>query len=129
MRYFCVEKLSKMKEILAERVQALRKQAGLTQIELAEKIGVSKSQYIRYETKDVQPPANIMNKLADALGTSVDYLISGDKSEKAKASLKNSELIQRFKEVDTLPEEEQGVLIKIISAYVRDYRAKQAYAS
>ena len=68
-----MEKLSKMKEILAERVQALRKQAGLTQIELAEKIGVSKSQYIRYETKDVQPPANIMNKLADALGTSVDY--------------------------------------------------------
>ena len=123
-----MEKLSKMKEILAERVQALRKQAGLTQIELAEKIGVSKSQYIRYETKDVQPPANIMNKLADTLGTSVDYLISGDKNEKAKASLKNSELIQRFKEVDTLPEEEQGVLIKIISAYVRDYRAKQAYA-
>lgn len=106
-----------------------RAKAGLTQIELAEKIGVSKSQYIRYETKDVQPPANIMNKLADALGTAVDYLISGDKSEKAKASLKNSELIQRFKEVDTLPEEEQGVLIKIISAYVRDYRAKQAYAS
>jgi hypothetical protein len=45
-----------------------------------------------------------------------------------KASLKNSELIQRFKEMDTLPEEEQGVLVKIISAYVRDYRAKQAYA-
>ena len=40
-----------------------------------------------------------MNKLADALGTSVDYLISGDKNEKAKASLKNSKLIQRFKEV------------------------------
>ena len=52
-----------------------------------------------------------------------------DKTEKAKASLKNSELIQRFKEVDSLPEDEQGVLIKIISAYVRDYRAKQAYAS
>ena len=121
-------KLSKMKELLAERIQLLRKQAGLTQIELADKIGVSKSQYIRYETKDVQPPANIMNKLADALGTSVDYLISGDKNEKAKALLKNSELIQRFKEMDTLPEEEQGVLIKIISAYVRDYRAKQAYA-
>jgi hypothetical protein len=59
----------------------------------------------------------------------VDYLISGDKSEKAKASVKNSELIQRFKEVDSLPEEEQGVLIKNISAYVRDYIAKQAYAS
>jgi len=114
---------------MADRIQLLRKQAGLTQIELAGKIGVSKSQFIRYESKDVQPPANIINKLADVLGTSVDFLISGDKTEKAKASLKNSELIQRFKEVDSLPEEEQGVLIKIISAYVRDFRAKQAYAS
>jgi|SRR5450755_3747015 transcriptional regulator with XRE-family HTH domain len=118
-----------MKESMADRIQLLRKQAGLTQIELAGKIGVSKSQFIRYESKDVQPPANIINKLADVLGTSVDFLISGDKTEKAKASLKNSELIQRFKEVDSLPEEEQGVLIKIISAYVRDFRAKQAYAS
>lgn len=124
-----MDKYSKMKEKLSDRIVLLRKQTGMTQIELADKIGVSKSQYIRYETKDVQPPANIMNKLADALGTSVDFLISGDKSEKAKAILKNSELIQRFKEVDSLPEDEQGVLIKIISAYVRDYRAKQAYAS
>ncbi len=96
---------------------------------MAGKIGVSKSQYIRYETKDVQPPANIINKLADALGTSVDYLISGDKSEKAKASLKNSELLQRFKEIDTLPEDEQTTLLKVISAYIRDFKAKQAYAS
>ena len=118
-----------MKETLADRIQALRKQAGLTQVELADKVGVSKSQFIRYESKNVQPPANIINKFADALGTSVDFLISGDKTEKAKASIKNSELIQRFKEVDSLPEDEQGVLIKIISAYVRDYRAKQAYAS
>ena len=117
-----------MKETLADRIQSLRKQAGLTQVELADKIGVSKSQFIRYESKNVQPPANIINKLADTLATSVDFLISGDKNEKAKASLKNSELIQRFKEVDSLPEDEQSVLIKIISAYVRDYRAKQAYA-
>src|SRR5664279_1516005 len=89
-----------MKESMADRIQLLRKQAGLTQIELAGKIGVSKSQFIRYDSKDVQPPANIINKLADVLGTSVDFLISGDKTEKAKASLKNSELIQRFKEVD-----------------------------
>jgi len=117
-----------MKEKLADRVILLRKQAGLTQIDLAGKIGVSKSQYIRYETKDVQPPANILNKLADTLGTSVDFLISGDKNEKAKASLKNSDLLQRFKEIDTLPEQEQNILLKVISAYIRDFKAKQAYA-
>jgi transcriptional regulator with XRE-family HTH domain len=98
-------------------------------VELADKIGISKSQFIRYESKDVQPPADTLNKLADVLGTSVDYLISGDKNEKAKSSLKNAELLQRFKEIDTLPEQEQQILIKVISAYIRDFRAKQAYAS
>lgn len=118
-----------MKESLGNRIQQLRKQAGLTQVELAEKIGVSKSQFIRYEGKDVQPPADTINKLADTLGTSMDFLISGDKTEKAKVSLKNSELFQRFKDIDTLPEPEQSVLIKVISAYIRDFKAKQAYAS
>ena len=46
-----------------------------------------------------------------------------------KASLKNSELLQRFKEIDTLPEDEQTTLLKVISAYIRDFKAKQAYAS
>ncbi len=70
-----------------------------------------------------------MNLLAERLGTSVDYLINGDKTEKAKASLKNSDLLQKFKEIDALPEDEQSVILKVIAAYVRDFRAKQAYAS
>ena len=47
----------------------------------------------------------------------------------AKASLKNSVLLQQLKEIDILPEEEQSILIKVISVYIRDFRAKQAYAS
>ena len=112
---------------LGSRIQELRKQQKLSQIELAEKIQVSKSQMIRYENKGVQPPADILNKLADALGTSVDFLINGNTGEKAKASLKNTELLQRFKEVETLPEREQSVLLEIIGAYIRDFRTKQSY--
>lgn len=82
-----------------------------------------------YESKDVQVPPNITNKLADLLSTSVVFLISGDNTEKAKASLKNSERIQRFNEVDYLPEKEQYILIKIVSSYVRNFRAKHAFAS
>lgn len=118
-----------MKESLGNRIQQLRKQAGFTQIELAEKIGVSKLQLIRYEGKDVQPPANIISNLANTRGTSVNFLISRDKTEKGKASLKNSGLFQRFKDIDTLPEAKQNVIIKVISAYIYDFKVKQAYAS
>lgn len=107
---------------LGNRIQELRKRAGLSQTELATRIEVSKSQMIRYENKGVQPPADILNKLADVLNTSVDFLINGNTDEKAKATLKNTEILQRFKEVETLPDREQTVLLEIIGAYIRDFR-------
>jgi len=54
-------------------------------------------------------------------------LINGNSGEKAKATLKNTELLQRFKEVETLPDREQNVLLEIIGAYIRDFKTKQAY--
>jgi transcriptional regulator with XRE-family HTH domain len=112
---------------LGNRIQELRKQSGLSQTDLAGKIGLSKSQMIRYENKGVQPPADILNKLADVLNTTVDYLINGNSNEKAQATLKNTELLQRFREVEALPEREQTVLLEIIGAYIRDFKTKQAY--
>jgi transcriptional regulator with XRE-family HTH domain len=54
----------------------------------------------RYEIKGVQPPANTLKKLADVFDTTIDCMISGDKDEKVKASLKDAELLQQFKSVE-----------------------------
>jgi hypothetical protein len=67
--------------------------------------------------------------MADALNTSVDYLINGTSQEKAKASLKNTLLLQKFKEMEQLPEGELEAILKVINAYIRDYKAKQAYGA
>jgi len=112
---------------LGNRIQELRKLNKLSQTELANKINLSKSQIIRYETKGVQPPADILNKLADLLNTSIDYLINGDTTEKAISSLKDVELLKQFKEIDQMPEEEKKTILKVISAYIRDFKTRQAY--
>lgn len=113
---------------LGKRIQQLRKDKNLSQTELAKKIGVSYAQLSRYEIKDSQPPAEVLKKIADALDTSLDYLINGNKDDKAKASLKDAEVIRCFKEIDSLPESEKAPLIKIISGYIRDFKTKQTYA-
>lgn len=113
---------------LGNRIQELRKLQNWSQSDLAKKVGISYAQIGRYETKDAQPPAEVLKKIADALDTSIDYLISGNKDEKAKASLKDAEVIRCFKEIDNLPENEKAPLMKIISAYIRDFKAKQNYA-
>jgi transcriptional regulator with XRE-family HTH domain len=112
---------------LGERIQELRKALGLSQIDLANKIEVSKAQMSRYENQGIQPPANVLNKMADALNTSVDFLINGNSQEKAKAALKNTQLLQKFREMEQLPEGELEAILKVINAYLRDHKAKQAY--
>ena len=90
---------------------------------------ISKAQLSRYENQSIQPPADILNKIAMILNTSVDYLINGNTDEKAKATLKNADLLKQFREEEELPEDEQKVVVKFIGAYLRDYKTKKAYAS
>jgi transcriptional regulator with XRE-family HTH domain len=122
--YFCVNKFSKttymatQKITLANRIQELRKQKGWSQTELASKIGVSYTQMSRYEIKGVQPPANTLKKMADVFDTTIDFMISGDKDEKVKASLKDAELLQQFKAVEQFSDDDKTVVKKLIDAFI-----------
>jgi len=80
---------------LGKRILDLRKRKNLSQTDLANAVGISYAQIGRYETKDTQPPAEVLKKIADALDTTVDFLISGDTNEKAKSALKDSELLYK----------------------------------
>lgn len=47
--------------------------------------------------------------------------------KKQKHPLKNNKVLNSFKEIDALPEEEQSTIIKVIHAYIRDFKTRQAY--
>ncbi|PSR36836.1 MAG: hypothetical protein C7B44_06905 [Sulfobacillus thermosulfidooxidans] len=75
--------------MFGQRLRALRKQAGYTQAELAEKVGVSQYTISNYEQESRQPPLELLVQLADVLGTSTDYLlgrVDADESRAAGAS-------------------------------------------
>ena len=101
----------------------------MSQTDLAGRIGVSYAQLSRYEIKGAQPTAEVLNKLADVLDTSVDFLINGDNSEKSLSSLKDTEVLKQFKEIDNLPEEEKNIILKVIRAYLWDYKTRQAFTN
>lgn len=63
-----------------------------------------------------------------ALDTSVDYLLFGSTADKASAALQDAEVIRYFKEIELMPVEDKAVLLKVIVAFIRDNKAKQAYA-
>ena len=115
--------------VLGQKMVELRKKKSLSQTDLAQKVGLSYAQIGRYETKGAQPPAEALKKIADASDTTVDYLIYGDTEEKAKASLKDSELLQQFKALEQLDDNDKNTIKNIIDAFVKRSKLNQIAAS
>lgn len=62
--------------MLSDRLKELRIQHGLSQVTLAEKLEISNSLYNSYEKRNVRPPYEILSKLAEIYGVSVDYILN-----------------------------------------------------
>lgn len=58
-----------------ERMKQLRIENKLTQEELANKLSLSKSNISKYESNDVEPNIETLNKLATLFNVSLDYLL------------------------------------------------------
>ena len=57
------------------RLRDLREDRNLSQRELADFLKISQNTYSRYETNERGIPLELISKLADYYGTSVDYLM------------------------------------------------------
>ena len=66
-----------MNTTLGKRIAALRREKGLKQDELAEKLGVSPQAVSKWENDQTCPDISLLPSLAKTLGVSVDELLSG----------------------------------------------------
>lgn len=63
---------------LTEKLIILRKQSGLTQMDLAEKLEVSRQTISRWEVGTVTPTTGTLRALAELYGVTVDCLLNDD---------------------------------------------------
>lgn len=61
---------------MVSKIRKLRRAQDLTQVQLAEKAGVSRASIARYEANETVPSVEALRKVANALGTTIDYLIA-----------------------------------------------------
>lgn len=61
--------------MLPKRLKQRRKDLGLTQTQLAEKVNTKKTTISNYETGYSTPSNEMLSDLADALQTTADYLL------------------------------------------------------
>ena len=63
-------------QIIAKNITALRKNAGMTQAGLAEKIGYSDKSISKWERADGIPDVICLKTIADLFGVTVDYMLT-----------------------------------------------------
>ena len=70
-----------------------RKQKNLTQMQLAEKLGITDKAVSKWERGIAMPDSSIMLELCDILGISVNELLSGEKNNMENSNQKNEQLL------------------------------------
>jgi len=71
-----------------EQLKVLRKREGMTQAEVAAKLGVDRSTYAKYETGQSEPNFEMIQKLAVLFSASTDFLIKGAGAVAAHGGIK-----------------------------------------
>ena len=85
---------------LGERIMELRKAAGLSQLDLARAVEVSRQAVSKWETDQSNPDAANLIRLADLLDTEIEYLTTGRRTygRRPPVVIKTTETIEKVVE-------------------------------
>jgi transcriptional regulator with XRE-family HTH domain len=114
---------SEIRKAVGGRIKQLRKQRGWTQKELAKHLEGSYQQLNKYESGIHAPPLDKLAQLADALNTTIDYLITGQVSD--DTPLHDKRLLQKFKLLEGFDASQQETVINVIDAMIAKHQMEQ----
>lgn len=83
-------RLSMNAKEFGERISALRKKQGLTQLQLAEKLNVSNKTISRWETGEGYPDISVLSALAQHLHVTVDELLADEVQSESKSETQSN---------------------------------------
>jgi transcriptional regulator with XRE-family HTH domain len=90
-----------MAHSVGQVIATLRKEKGWTQVELAEKLGVTDKAVSKWETDGGIPDTPLFPVIADLFGVTLDYLLEEDHEQKPKPSQESPGYQHRNRKVAT----------------------------
>jgi transcriptional regulator with XRE-family HTH domain len=108
---------------LGDRIRQLRKEAGWSQAELAEKISADPGRVSRYEAGRITPSAEALVRLAEILNVSIDHLLVEGIPRRPLHSAEDA-LGDRLAAVAELPGDDLASLLNVIDGLVAKTRLR-----
>jgi len=101
--------------VLGARIAQLRKGSQITQVQLAQTLGVSQPTVNAYELGQRRVPVSALPLLARTLGVSVEELI-GEPQTAARKRGPAPKLMQHVERISALPKAQQRTVMSVIEA-------------
>jgi transcriptional regulator with XRE-family HTH domain len=102
----------------------LRKERGLTQLQLAEIIGISRNLLANYELGRTHLTDETIILIAKALNVSTDRLLGIETKKKKQTNIQSIRLVKRMQRIEKLPTIEQRAILKTIDTLLKGTEAE-----
>jgi transcriptional regulator with XRE-family HTH domain len=103
------------------RLHSAREVAGLTQSQVAEKMGITQTAYALWERRSVALKPNQISKVAEVLNISIDYLFGKDTKTSGRGG-SVSKLQRLLEAASNLPRGQQQKLIAVVEPFVSQHQ-------
>ena len=104
------------KESIGERLARLRRERGITQVELAEILGVAQPMVSGYERGTLRLHGELIVELTKILDVTADQLLG--LKETKNGTTQNRRLMRKLQQLALLPRRDQQALMRTIEAFL-----------
>ena len=111
---------TKPRGVYGQHLATLREAAGLTQQQLASKLCVHHSNIAFWERGDKPPRGDVLPKLAEAFGVSLEVLLNTKKPHLKKPVAKGR-MQQMFEAASQLPRRQQQKIVDLLQPFVHQH--------
>lgn len=118
-------------ETIGDRIRNKRKESGMTQLELANKLNITDKAISKWEQNEGNPDISILPKIAEIFNVSLDYLLTGKEPDKEVLIISKMELCAKNDDPSMLKEifsdrDENG---KCLMDHIIQYKSKKVLTS
>lgn len=106
---------------LGKRIAALRKEQGMTQVQLAEALAISQQLIAAYEAGSRKVPASMLPKLAQLFAVSLEQLLGVE--EKPAKRGPASTLQRQIEQIGLMPRSKQRFIVEMLEALIKQQQS------
>ena len=110
-------------EAMGKRIALFRKEQGLTQVQLAEIIGVSQQTLAHYEVGRLRIAISTLSQIAEALDVNIEELINEQKQEAKGKRGPAPKLQQQVEQIALMPRAKQKMISEMLDALIQQQQA------